>query len=90
MDSKLDVSSAYPSSQIALNLARDTTLSEVCSIEGVDHATQRKIGLNLSGGHANASRIGRELFNLPSISEYEEGFKEYLKQKELDKEKEEK
>jgi hypothetical protein len=79
MVADLDVSSAYPTSQIALNLARDTTEAEICGIEGIDLETQRRIGLNLSGGHVNAGEICRDLYKLPSIQEYEAGFLEWLK-----------
>lgn len=63
----LDVSGAYPNTQDLLNMSKETTYRELCRIEGIPETTQRRTGINLTGGTTNAVEIGCEIFGLPSF-----------------------
>lgn len=67
MDSKLDVSAAYPNAGCVFNVSRETTARELISIEGVSEQTRRMQGINLNGGHTNAVEICVGLFKLPTL-----------------------
>ena len=53
----LDVKSAYPYTEIFLNISKLTTILELCKIEGVNEANRRIIGLNITGGNVNATEF---------------------------------
>ena len=65
----LDISAAYPSNGMALNMSRETTVKDLVEIIGVDEETRRSEGLNLSGGRTNAVSIMTNLFKCPSMYE---------------------
>lgn len=76
----LDVSAAYPSNQEVLNISKETTHRELCSIEGVPDKIRRMEGINLSGGATNAVEVCTHLFGLPEMTTLLEAFQEHLKQ----------
>lgn len=42
-------------------------MCEVASIDGIDERTQRSIGINLTGGHVNATEICTRLYKAPTF-----------------------
>lgn len=64
-----DVSSSYPSNELALNSSRDTTLVEVCKIEGLALEEHREICINLTNPHANAAKICELALKFPNSDE---------------------
>lgn len=65
----LDVSGAYPNTQDLLNISKETTYRELCKIEGVPEAVQRRTGINLTGGTTNAVEICCDIYKLPNFDE---------------------
>jgi hypothetical protein len=63
----LDITGTYPSSQLLANIAKETTVTEMIKIEGLDDATQRSIGVNLTAGHVNAVEIAVKVFKAPTF-----------------------
>lgn len=73
----IDVSSAYPSNELALNVSRDTTLVEVCAIDGLTLEEHREVCLDLTNARGNASKICQKVLKFPSSDElYDEFMKE--------------
>nr|DAS99782.1 MAG TPA: DNA POLYMERASE [Caudoviricetes sp.] len=72
-----DISAAYPSNGVALNISRETTSKELLSIQGVPTLTRKIQGMNLSGGHANAVEFMHHLFNLPDLFELDKLYQEH-------------
>lgn len=72
--SDLDVSAAYPSGQLIMNLSRETTAYELCKIRGVDEVTKRAAGMNLTASHVNAYEICTSIFNAPTFDALLERF----------------
>lgn len=66
-----DVKSSYPSNQLALNMSRDTTLVEVCGIDGLTLEEHRLICINLTNVPANAVSIAETVLRMPCIDELE-------------------
>lgn len=67
----LDISAAYPSNGIALNISRETTAQELMEISGVSEETRRAQGINLTGGYTNAMEFSTNMFGLPTLFELE-------------------
>lgn len=65
--SDLDVKSAYPYTQIILNISKATTMLELCSIEGVLEQDRRIAGLNITGGDVNAIDFCTRLYKAPQL-----------------------
>lgn len=76
----IDVSSSYPSNESALNVNRDTTLVEVCQIEGLSVREHQDLSVDLMNARGNAAKICEKLFKLPTGEQLLEEF-----QRELDK-----
>lgn len=70
----LDVSASYPNGGAVMNMARNTTVKELISIEGVSDYTRRMQGINLSGGATNAVEICCNLFAMPTLVEMADAF----------------
>lgn len=62
-----DVSSGYPSAEIAANSSKETTKREVVEIEGIDMYVAKMSGIDLVNGHVNAAEYCQTLMNLPSF-----------------------
>lgn len=69
MDNKLDVSAAYPSNQIAFNVSKETTVTEVIDIKGIDYYTQNMQSINLSSGQTNAAEFCQTMMGFPSFTD---------------------
>ena len=63
----LDVKAAYPTNEVIFNVSKETTIKEICSIEGISDATYRAQAINLSGGHTNSVEFCQFMFGLPSL-----------------------
>ena len=62
-----DITQAYPTGELILNISKETTFIELKTITNVTDAARRRSGINLTGGKTNAIEIGNELLNLPYI-----------------------
>lgn len=65
----LDVKSAYPYTEIFLNISRKETRLELCDIKGVSEADRRIVGLNLTGGKVNHVEFCTRILNAPELDE---------------------
>lgn len=64
--SDADIESTYPNGEIAMNLSKETTMGEMCRVQGVTPARHRILGVNLTGGPVNSIEIMTEITGLPS------------------------
>lgn len=71
-----DILQAYPSGEVVLNISKETTFIEVCSIEGVSEDARRRAGINLTGGKTNAIEICNDILKMPYIDELLDAFNE--------------
>lgn len=62
----LDIEGTYPNVQVAANVSKETTIRELAKIEGLSEQQQRIVGINLSGGIANAIEICTTVLGLPT------------------------
>jgi len=66
----LDVSSAYPNIEIALNISKSTRRYEVCKINGLTELEFRELGINLTNVSGNALSLAKKIYpQYPSLSE---------------------
>ncbi len=72
--SDLDVKSAYPYTQIILNISKATTMLELCSIEGVLENDRRIAGLNMTGGDVNVIDFCTRIYKAPQLIKLAEQF----------------
>lgn len=72
----LDVKSAYPYGGIIMNISRETTLGELCAIEGVTEAVQRRSGINLMSATTNGVEICTDIYKLPQMDDLLQSFLE--------------
>lgn len=71
-----DILQAYPSGEVVLNISKETTFIEVCSIDGVSEDARRRAGINLTGGMTNAIEICNDILNMPYIDDVLDAFRE--------------
>lgn len=64
--SDADIESTYPNGEIAMNLSKETTMGEMCRVEGVTPLRQRILGVNMTGGPVNAVEILCEIAKAPT------------------------
>lgn len=65
--SDIDVVSTYPKLQDMLNIDKDTTVTELSSVEGFQEDQWRWAGIDLTGGYVNHTMIGQQLFGMPTM-----------------------
>ncbi len=70
----LDVSSAYPNAEIALNVSKTTRAFETCKIVGLSDNEYREIGINLTNIPNNALFLASKLYNYPDLTTLLEKF----------------
>lgn len=75
--SDADIASTYPNGEIILNLSKETTMMELARIKGVTGAQQRLVGINLTGGPANAIEIMTEVLHVPTPVEMLELYRQH-------------
>lgn len=68
--SDADVETTYPTAEIINNLSKETTVSEPCTIEGIDEDELRLVTVNLTGGPVNAIEILQLTSQLKSIEDW--------------------
>lgn len=71
----LDVKSAYPYGVIIMNISRETTLGELCGIEGVTEVVQRRTGINLMSATTNGVELCTDIYKLPQMHDLLASFK---------------
>ena len=55
-------------------MSKDTTLAEVIHFEGFTESEQRRLSVNMTNVPANALDLGVQLFNMPTLNEWEAEF----------------
>ena len=70
-----DCSAAYPSATIGANVSKETTITELSSIEGIDEYVFRMQNINLLSGPTNAIEYCTNMFGFPSLDILLEDFK---------------
>lgn len=73
----IDISSSYPSNQLALNMDRGTTLVEVVSIGDMTEKEQRRISVNMTNVPSNAVDIGNKVLGLKDLKTISADFEAY-------------
>jgi len=61
-----------------MNLSKETTMMELAKIEGISASRQRLVGINLTGGPANAIEILVEVMGAPTHHDLLQGFQEKI------------
>jgi len=74
----LDVTSAYPTAILVLNVSTDTVTREVIKIDGIEKETMKILNLELMTGVIGHIKYGCEMHNLPDTFELEEIIKRQL------------
>ncbi len=64
-----DLTQAYPTGGLVMNISKETTHIELCSIEGVSEMARRRSGINLTGGATNAIEICNDIFLMPYVDD---------------------
>lgn len=77
--SDLDVSAAYPTAQVILNISKETTYREICKVKGVGETRKRYAGINLLAGPVNAYSVTRDLMKAPKFDDLLKAFIEEVK-----------
>jgi hypothetical protein len=71
----LDVTAAYPTEGIVLNLSKATTSKEVIEFHGIPEALKRRNMINFTGGHVNASEFCQDILGVPTFDHMLEEYK---------------
>lgn len=82
----IDVTGAYPTATVALNVSNKTTRMEACKIEGLNALQFREVGVNYaSSPQANAIGLCQTLHRFPGVEEIEKVYEDILnKEKGID------
>lgn len=70
--SDIDITSGYPTAQSVGNVAKSTSLAEVCAIKGLARHIVKQVAVNMMAVPANAPEIGHVVLGLPTLKEWEE------------------
>lgn len=62
----LDVAATYPTEEVVYNISKETTWLEMSAIQGLPDEVRREVGINISGGVANAMEHCMTVHGLPS------------------------
>ena len=65
----VDIASGYPTTGAIMNISKETTLREVCEIDGLSEGELRRCGVNMTATRNNAIDLGQTLYGLPSMAE---------------------
>lgn len=76
LNTAVDIVSTYPNLQSALNIDKETTQTELSSVEGFHEQEWRHAGIDLTAGYVNATMVSQKLFGLPEVDEMLEAFLE--------------
>lgn len=73
--SDLDISSTYPSVQVALNISKRTCMREIVKVEGLPENEKRRVFVNLLCGKGSAVQVSSQGFGVPTLFDALERFK---------------
>lgn len=73
----LDIEGTYPSIELAVNISKETTKRELSKIKGIPERLQRLMGVNLTGGTANAVEICQDILKLPDPVSWRMAYEEH-------------
>lgn len=62
-----DVTGAYPTNQVVMNVSKATTVCELIKIEGIEEQDKRNLTMNFPAGHTNAVDFCTTVLNLPTL-----------------------
>lgn len=65
----IDIEGTYPNGEDIMNISKETTYRELHLIRGLTENDRRQVGINLSGGVANAVEICNKVLSLPALAE---------------------
>lgn len=65
----VDIASGYPTTEVIMNISMETTLREVCAVQGMSVDEQRRLGVNLTGIRNNAIDLGQGYYGLPGLKD---------------------
>jgi hypothetical protein len=71
----VDIASGYPTTGAIMNVSKETTLREVCEIDGLSETELRRVGVNMTATRNNGIDLGQTLYGLPTMSEMLKEFK---------------
>ncbi len=73
----IDIEGTYPNGEDIMNISKETTYRELHQIQGLTEYDRRMVGINLSGGVANAVEICNTVLQLPALAEIGEIYLKY-------------
>lgn len=79
MTADCDITSAYPTNQVCMNVSRQCTKRELLKVGNLDEVTKRKQTLNFSAGFVNATEFCTTVLNLPTLETLKQSFEKELK-----------
>lgn len=79
--SDADIGSTYPNGEIIMNLSKQTTMMEFGKIKGVPTHKQQLIGINVTGGPANATMLAIEVLKAPTPVQLLEAYRKHKQEK---------
>lgn len=74
----VDIISAYPTSEIVLNVSKTTRYLELCKIDGLNTSQTRAIGINLTNVNANALSLAQTCYGFPSLNDLLDKFQKEI------------
>lgn len=77
------MSSAYPNTEICFNISKETTLRELCGIQGVSERVKRRAAMNLTMPRQNATEICQDILGAPSLPKLLEQYEADKAKKEI-------
>jgi len=63
----IDVVSAYPKTEIALNVSKTTRALELCKISGLSDKQQKSLGINMTNVKVNALSLAEKAYKFPDV-----------------------
>lgn len=76
----LDISAAYPTDEMVINISKETTVSELVSVDGIPEAVVRMQTINFACGRTNAVEFCTSMYNMPTMEQMLASFQQHLAQ----------
>lgn len=70
--SDIDITSGYPTAQSVANVAKSTSIAEICAIKGLTKHVVKQVAVNMMAVPANAPELGHKVLGLPTLQQWEE------------------
>jgi hypothetical protein len=70
----IDLTGAYPTSQVIMNASRATNVFVLCGIDGLEVSPTREIGINLTSVISNPISLAKSCFDFPDLDLIYEDF----------------